>query len=77
MTQEDRPPFTPPQAELKHGRIAMLAWVGLVVPEFVRIPGRSGWGRSCRVWGGRSGGPAELGTGAFGHYLGWWEGGFC
>jgi len=27
------------EAELKHGRIAMLAWVGLVVPDFVRIPG--------------------------------------
>ncbi|CAJ1349689.1 unnamed protein product, partial [Effrenium voratum] len=27
------------EAELKHGRIAMLAWVGLVVPEFVRVPG--------------------------------------
>ncbi|CAJ1432205.1 unnamed protein product [Effrenium voratum] len=27
------------EAELKHGRIAMLAWVGLVAPEFVRIPG--------------------------------------
>ncbi|CAE7197646.1 FCP [Symbiodinium pilosum] len=27
------------ESELKHGRIAMLAWVGLVVPEFVRIPG--------------------------------------
>ena len=27
------------KAELKHGRIAMLAWVGLVAPEFVRIPG--------------------------------------
>lgn len=27
------------EAELKHGRIAMLAWVGLVVPEVVRIPG--------------------------------------
>eukprot|EP00913_Durusdinium_trenchii_P004850 g4505.t1 len=24
---------------MTHGRIAMLAWVGLVVPEFVRIPG--------------------------------------
>jgi hypothetical protein len=27
------------EAELKHGRICMLAWLGLVVPEFVRIPG--------------------------------------
>merc|ERR1712066_154316 len=27
------------EAELKHGRIAMLAWVGLVVPDIVRIPG--------------------------------------
>jgi len=27
------------EAELKHGRQAMLATVGLVVPEFVRIPG--------------------------------------
>merc|ERR1719412_1628454 len=27
------------EAELKHGRVAMLAWVGLVVPEVVRIPG--------------------------------------
>merc|ERR1712039_68106 len=27
------------EAELKHGRIAMLAWVGMVVPDFVRIPG--------------------------------------
>merc|ERR1712039_495707 len=26
-------------AELKHGRICMLAWLGLVVPDFVRIPG--------------------------------------
>jgi len=27
------------EAELKHGRIAMLAYLGLVVPDFVRIPG--------------------------------------
>ena len=27
------------EAELKHGRIAMLATVGAIVPEFVRIPG--------------------------------------
>jgi len=27
------------EAELKHGRVAMLAWVGLVVPEFFRFPG--------------------------------------
>jgi len=27
------------EAELKHGRIAMLAWLGLAVPDFVRIPG--------------------------------------
>ncbi|CAE7585238.1 LHC Ib-21 [Symbiodinium pilosum] len=27
------------ESELKHGRIAMLAFVGLVVPEIVRIPG--------------------------------------
>merc|ERR1712060_169427 len=26
------------EAELKHGRVAMLAWLGLVVPDFVRIP---------------------------------------
>merc|ERR1712039_367881 len=26
------------EAELKHGRVAMLAMVGLVVPDFVRIP---------------------------------------
>jgi len=29
------------EAELKHGRIAMLAWVGLVVPDFVRVPGEA------------------------------------
>jgi len=27
------------EVELKHGRISMLAWVGLVVPEAVKIPG--------------------------------------
>lgn len=27
------------EAELKHGRVCMLAWVGLVVPDIVRIPG--------------------------------------
>jgi len=27
------------EAELKHGRICMLAWLGLVAPDFVRIPG--------------------------------------
>lgn len=27
------------EAELKHGRIAMLAYVGLVVPDYVRLPG--------------------------------------
>jgi light-harvesting complex I chlorophyll a/b binding protein 4 len=27
------------ESELKHGRVAMLAWVGLVAPEFFRIPG--------------------------------------
>mmetsp|Transcript_99561 Transcript_99561/g.257465 ORF Transcript_99561/g.257465 Transcript_99561/m.257465 type:complete len:265 (-) Transcript_99561:145-939(-) len=27
------------EAELKHGRVAMLAMLGLVVPDFVRIPG--------------------------------------
>ncbi|CAE7517785.1 FCPF [Symbiodinium natans] len=27
------------EAELKHGRICMLAWLGLVVPDFVRLPG--------------------------------------
>lgn len=27
------------EAELKHGRLAMLAWVGLVAPDFFRLPG--------------------------------------
>mmetsp|Transcript_14867 Transcript_14867/g.52148 ORF Transcript_14867/g.52148 Transcript_14867/m.52148 type:complete len:306 (+) Transcript_14867:91-1008(+) len=27
------------EAELKHGRVAMLAIVGMIVPDFVRIPG--------------------------------------
>merc|ERR1712048_1109179 len=26
------------EAELKHGRVCMLAWLGLVVPDFVRLP---------------------------------------
>jgi hypothetical protein len=36
-----QPEFLPwyREAELKHGRVCMLAWVGLVVPDFVRIPG--------------------------------------
>jgi hypothetical protein len=29
------------EAELKHGRAAMLATVGFVVPEFVRVPGEA------------------------------------
>jgi len=35
------PAWTPwfREAELKHGRAAMLATVGFVVPEFIRIPG--------------------------------------
>lgn len=27
------------EAELKHGRIAMLAWAGLALPDFLRLPG--------------------------------------
>jgi len=27
------------EAELKHGRICMMAWVGLVIPDILRIPG--------------------------------------
>jgi len=27
------------EAELKHGRICMLAWIGLAVPDFIRVPG--------------------------------------
>jgi len=27
------------EAELKHGRICMLAWLGMVVPDFLRVPG--------------------------------------
>jgi len=27
------------EAELKHGRAAMLATLGFVVPEFIRVPG--------------------------------------
>merc|ERR1712066_131970 len=37
------------EAELKHGRIAMLAWVGLVVPDFVRIPGERYSFEACPV----------------------------
>mmetsp|Transcript_16650 Transcript_16650/g.34760 ORF Transcript_16650/g.34760 Transcript_16650/m.34760 type:complete len:277 (+) Transcript_16650:68-898(+) len=37
------------EAELKHGRIAMLAWVGLAVPDFVRIPGERYSFEACPV----------------------------
>mmetsp|Transcript_65149 Transcript_65149/g.132516 ORF Transcript_65149/g.132516 Transcript_65149/m.132516 type:complete len:277 (+) Transcript_65149:75-905(+) len=37
------------EAELKHGRIAMLAWVGLVVPDFVRIPGERYSFEACPI----------------------------
>jgi len=37
------------EAELKHGRIAMLAWAGLVVPDFVRIPGERYSFEACPV----------------------------
>eukprot|EP00418_Pyrodinium_bahamense_P086278 CAMPEP_0179053532 /NCGR_PEP_ID=MMETSP0796-20121207/22322_1 /TAXON_ID=73915 /ORGANISM="Pyrodinium bahamense, Strain pbaha01" /LENGTH=229 /DNA_ID=CAMNT_0020750133 /DNA_START=37 /DNA_END=723 /DNA_ORIENTATION=- len=41
---EKCPQFLPwfREAELKHGRVAMMAWVGLVFPEVARIPGPSG-----------------------------------
>lgn len=29
------------EAEVKHGRVAMLAYVGLVAPDFFRFPGAS------------------------------------
>jgi len=29
------------EAELKHGRVSMLAVLGMVVPEFVRVPGEA------------------------------------
>ena len=40
-TQQRAPEWIPwfREAELKHGRAAMLATLGMVVPEFVRIPG--------------------------------------
>jgi len=37
------------EAELKHGRIAMLAWVGLAVPDFLRIPGERYSFEACPV----------------------------
>merc|ERR1712216_1063156 len=37
------------EAELKHGRICMLAWLGLVVPDFVRIPGERYSFEACPV----------------------------
>jgi len=37
------------EAELKHGRIAMLAWTGLVVPDFVRIPGERYSFEACPI----------------------------
>merc|ERR1711918_187336 len=37
------------EAELKHGRICMLAWLGLVVPDFVRVPGEMYSFEACPV----------------------------
>jgi len=41
LSQQRSPEWVPwyREAELKHGRAAMLATVGFVVPEFFRIPG--------------------------------------
>lgn len=41
MNKQRAPEWVPwfREAELKHGRAAMLATVGFIVPEFVRVPG--------------------------------------
>jgi len=41
LTQQRAPEWVPwfREAELKNGRAAMLAVVGFIVPEFIRVPG--------------------------------------